>query len=63
LLIVSSFDRGEHEIDYILFIQADVTLKPNPEEVSATKYVTLAELMQQMQPDSGLLWSPWFRSA
>ena len=61
MLIASSFHRGEHEIDYILFIQADVTLKPNPEEVSATKYVTLAELMQQMQPDSGLLWSPWFR--
>ena len=26
---------GEHEIDYILFIRAQVDLKPNPEEVSA----------------------------
>lgn len=52
---------GEHEIDYILFIQADVTIKANPEEVSATKYVTLAELQQMMRPSSGLLWSPWFR--
>ena len=26
---------GEHEIDYILFIQADVKMKPNPEEVTS----------------------------
>lgn len=53
---------GEHEIDYILFIQKDLpTIQPNPEEVSAVKYVTLAELQEQMQPSSGLLWSPWFR--
>lgn len=24
---------GEHEVDYILFIRAKVTLQPNPEEV------------------------------
>lgn len=52
---------GEHEMDYILFIRADVTLAPNPEEVMDTKYVTLPELRQMMQPSSGLLWSPWFR--
>ncbi|KAL4430327.1 hypothetical protein ABPG77_002133 [Micractinium sp. CCAP 211/92] len=52
---------GEHEMDYILFIKADVTLAPNPEEVMDTKYVTLPELRQMMQPSSGLLWSPWFR--
>ena len=52
---------GEHEIDYILFIQADVHIKPNPEEVEATKYVTLHELKEMMRPESGLLWSPWFR--
>lgn len=40
--------RGEHEIDYILFIQADVTLAPNPEEVSDTKYVSLPDLMLQV---------------
>lgn len=28
-----------------------------------TKYVTLPELRQMMQPSSGLLWSPWFRCA
>lgn len=52
---------GEHEIDYILFIQADVKLSLNKEEVEATKYVTLSELQAQMKPDSGMLWSPWFR--
>ncbi len=52
---------GEHEIDYILFLQADVPLAPNPEEVSGTRYVTLAELQEMMKVESGLLWSPWFR--
>ena len=52
---------GEHEIDYILFAQADVKVKPNPEEVDDVKYVTLAQLQEMMDPKSKLLWSPWFR--
>lgn len=55
---------GEHEMDYILFIRAPaggLTLQPNPEEVMDTRFVTLTELRQMMHPDSGLLWSPWFR--
>ncbi|MEW5297916.1 MAG: hypothetical protein WDW38_003788 [Sanguina aurantia] len=52
---------GEHEIDYVLFVRADVTLTPNPEEVEATRYVTLPELRAMMAPESGLAWSPWFR--
>lgn len=53
---------GEHEIDYVLFIQADVDLDPNPEEVGATRYVTYEELTSLMNDASnGLLWSPWFR--
>ncbi len=52
---------GEHEIDYILFIKKNVQLKPNPEEVRDTKYVTISELRAMMDPSSGLLWSPWFR--
>lgn len=52
---------GEHEIDYILFIKKNVTLKLNPEEVCDTKYVTVTELQDMMKPSSGLLWSPWFR--
>jgi len=52
---------GEHEIDYILFAQADVKVKPNPEEVGEIRYVTQEELREMMDPKSGLLWSPWFR--
>ena len=52
---------GEHEIDYILFIKANVTLSPNPEEVGDVKYVTLPKLKEMMDPGSGLKWSPWFR--
>jgi farnesyl-diphosphate farnesyltransferase len=52
---------GEHEIDYILFIQKDIkTIALNKEEVSDVKYVTLDELRNQMN-DSSLKWSPWFR--
>jgi hypothetical protein len=53
--------RGEHEIDYILFIQGKVDMKPNAEEVMDTKYVSMPELLAMMLPESGLLWSPWFR--
>ena len=52
----------EHEVDYILFIRADVRLSPNPEEVQAFKYVTWIELEAMMRPASKLLWSPWFRA-
>ena len=54
---------GEHEIDYVLFIQAKVTVKPNPEEVEDYKYVTQAELAAMMDPKKNpdLLWSPWFK--
>lgn len=52
---------GEHEIDYILFIQAKVTCSPHPDEVQDIKYVSLPELQKMMSPSSGLLWSPWFR--
>ncbi len=67
---------GEHEVDYILFLRAKteavaagengtttslLPLEPNPEEVMDTRYVTQQELKQMMDPNSGLLWSPWFR--
>ncbi|KAF8059677.1 IPI1 [Scenedesmus sp. PABB004] len=52
---------GEHEIDYILLVQADVDVTPNPEEVAAVRHVDLAELQAMMAPGSGLAWSPWFR--
>lgn len=52
---------GEHEVDYILFVKADVKLSPNPDEVRDVKYVDQAELAAMMRPESGLKWSPWFR--
>jgi isopentenyl-diphosphate delta-isomerase len=54
---------GEHEMDYILaarFLEP-LSLEPNPEEVSDTRYVTQDELAAMMAPSSGLSWSPWFR--
>lgn len=33
----------------------------HPEEVDDTKWVTHEELLEMMKPESGLLWSPWFR--
>jgi isopentenyl-diphosphate delta-isomerase len=53
---------GEHEVDYILFLQVqdEVPVIPNPEEVSDYKYVSLDELKAMME-EPGLLWSPWFR--
>ncbi|KAI1981541.1 isopentenyl-diphosphate delta-isomerase idi1 [Ophidiomyces ophidiicola] len=51
---------GEHEIDYILFIQADVDLDVNPNEARDTMYVTLAELKELLKrPD--LKFTPWFK--
>ncbi|KAK9793172.1 hypothetical protein WJX73_004249 [Symbiochloris irregularis] len=52
---------GEHEMDYILFSRASVDVRPNAEEVSDIKWVTLPELKRLMAPSSGLKWSPWFR--
>jgi isopentenyl-diphosphate delta-isomerase len=52
---------GEHEIDYILFIQADVNLEPNADEVQSYKYVSLNELSEMLLPTSSLSWSPWFK--
>jgi isopentenyl-diphosphate delta-isomerase len=50
---------GEHEVDYILFFQGDVTMTPNPDEVDEAIYVTPAELRSMLQ-DESLRWSPWF---
>lgn len=52
---------GEHEVDYILFFSGDVDVQPNPEEIRDHKYVTHRELIEMMDPSSGLKWSPWFR--
>ncbi|GAB7356636.1 hypothetical protein MBLNU459_g7356t1 [Dothideomycetes sp. NU459] len=51
---------GEHEIDYILFIKADVDLNENPNEVQATKYVSQDQL-KTMFNDDKLTFTPWFK--
>lgn len=59
---------GEHEIDYILFIEADVTLDINKNEVQDTRWVSPDELRQmfkdvesQSGKDKALKYTPWFR--
>lgn len=50
---------GEHEIDYILFLQKNVELKPNPDEVSEVQYIKREFLDEQIQSLDGPL-TPWF---
>jgi isopentenyl-diphosphate delta-isomerase type 1 len=54
---------GEHEMDYILLCRVPHALHvaPNPEEVGDVRWVTLEQLTDMMRPETGLLWSPWFR--
>lgn len=47
-------------VDYILFIKADVDLKPNMNEVRDVKYVT-ADGLKSMFEDSELKFTPWFK--
>ncbi|KAH8809117.1 NUDIX hydrolase domain-like protein [Xylogone sp. PMI_703] len=51
---------GEHEIDYILFIKADVDLEPNLNEIRDTCYVT-ADGLKKMFEDPSLKFTPWFK--
>ncbi|EIW64647.1 Isopentenyldiphosphate isomerase [Trametes versicolor FP-101664 SS1] len=51
---------GEHEVDYILFLTADVTVTPNPNEIRDHKYVDKAEL-QAMFEESSNSFTPWFK--
>ncbi|EEY22187.1 isopentenyl-diphosphate Delta-isomerase [Verticillium alfalfae VaMs.102] len=50
----------KHEIDYILFIKANVTLDVNKNEVQATQYVSPDELKALFQ-DPKLVFTPWFK--
>lgn len=52
---------GEHEIDYVLFMQKDnVTLNPNPDEVSALRWVSQPEMNDFVKNLNSPL-SPWFK--
>ncbi|KTW31193.1 isopentenyl-diphosphate delta-isomerase [Pneumocystis jirovecii RU7] len=50
---------GENEIDYILFIQADVDLKLNPNEVETARYVSQDDL-RKMLKCKDFSFTPWF---
>ncbi|XP_074841129.1 isopentenyl-diphosphate Delta-isomerase 1 isoform X2 [Carettochelys insculpta] len=54
---------GEHEIDYILFVQKNVTLNPDPNEIKSYCYVTQEELKQLLEKASKneIKITPWFR--
>ncbi|KAJ1724563.1 isopentenyl-diphosphate delta-isomerase idi1 [Coemansia biformis] len=54
---------GEHEIDYILFVKADVDLDINENEVKSTRYVTMDRLKQLIAEadQTGTKLTPWFK--
>lgn len=55
---------GEHELDYVFFAQKKVNLDPQPNEVSAAKYVTkeeLKHLFTQAKSSNVVSLTPWFQ--
>nr|AHA43673.1 isopentyl pyrophosphate isomerase [Plagiochasma appendiculatum] len=56
---------GEHELDYLLYMKRDVSVKPNPEEVADVQYVNkeqLQELVNKAKTGAdGVKLSPWFQ--
>lgn len=50
---------GEHEIDYILFLQKDVDVDPNPDEVSDVVYVKRKEFRNFLSNLEAPI-TPWF---
>lgn len=51
---------GEHEIDYVLFIQGDFKIRPNSNEISAYSFVQRTELDSYLPTLDGPL-TPWFK--
>ncbi|EAU93097.1 isopentenyl-diphosphate Delta-isomerase [Coprinopsis cinerea okayama7 len=51
---------GEHEIDYILFLTADVDVTINPNEIRDHKWVSKEEL-RAMFEDPTQSFTPWFK--
>lgn len=51
---------GEHEIDYVLFLQADLKVHPNPHEISEISYVPRDSLDSFLPTLEGPL-TPWFQ--
>jgi isopentenyl-diphosphate delta-isomerase len=55
---------GEHEVDYILFLQAEIPFRANPEEIKDTRFVTQAQLKELIaeskKEGSDIKLTPWF---
>lgn len=51
---------GEHELDYLLFLQKDVDLDPNPNEVSEVVYVKREGISETLKNLEAPL-TPWFK--
>ena len=54
---------GEHEVDYMVFIQKDITLKLNSNEVAECCYVDQQQLREMIKQDkeNDITLTPWFR--
>ncbi|KAI9005689.1 isopentenyl pyrophosphate isomerase [Hyaloraphidium curvatum] len=54
---------GEHEVDYVFLIKADVDLDLNPNEVQAVRFVSQDELKDLFRTagSDGTKITPWFR--
>jgi len=52
---------GEHEIDYILFLQKDLDIKPNANEIECVKYASLDEVNEMYRLQDAYTLTPWFR--
>ncbi|CAH0550592.1 unnamed protein product [Brassicogethes aeneus] len=50
---------GEHEIDYVLFLQGDMKIKPNPNEVSEISYIPRNDI-DSFIPTLNSNLTPWF---
>ncbi|XP_065175791.1 isopentenyl-diphosphate Delta-isomerase 1-like [Sycon ciliatum] len=59
---MSGGDWGEHEMDYVLFMQKDVDLAPNDNEVRKVEYVSLDDFPNYLEKckASGVPVTPWF---
>ncbi len=51
---------GEHEIDYILFVQKDVKHEINPSEVQNVQYFSQSQLKEFLKR-TDLKFTPWFK--
>ncbi|KAG9306603.1 hypothetical protein G9A89_004800 [Geosiphon pyriformis] len=52
---------GEHEVDYILVLRANVDLNTNPNEVKSVQWLSLEELRALFENPKDWKFTPWFK--